>query len=155
MHGTPSDVAEECNAHLHLADDYGDGTCTIRCQLSPGHEGLHREVCRNGTVTITWETDAREKCDHGCGRWEHEHRSRGGEPGATDCPRDAEDHNMSTCPLCNPGDELRPCPKSCGTMIFSSFHYGCPVDMAEFAARGSDDDDIYGASDEDPPLGSK
>lgn len=151
MHGTPSDVADECNAHLYLADDHGDNTCTIRCQLPLGHEGLHREVCRGDTVTITWKIDQRVKCDHGCGRWAYQHDDGRGEP--TDCPKDAEDHNMSTCALCNPHDELRPCSNGCGTMVYSSFHWGCPVDMAEFAARGgSDDDDIYGVTDEDPPI---
>jgi hypothetical protein len=76
MFGEPSDVEGECNARLFIADNYGDGSATIRCHLAPGHEGLHREVFerRGSPVTITWAVDERTRCDHGCGQWEHDHR---------------------------------------------------------------------------------
>jgi len=60
MFNHPEDVPNECGACLYLGDDYGDGTCTIRCQLLSGHDGLHKEVCRDNTVNITWENDERE-----------------------------------------------------------------------------------------------
>ena len=34
---------DRCNAELHIADDFGDNHATIRCELEPGHEGLHEE----------------------------------------------------------------------------------------------------------------
>ena len=61
MFGKPADVEGECNAHLYLADDYGDNEATVRCQLPKGHEGWHEEVGRNGTVKITWEKDEKTK----------------------------------------------------------------------------------------------
>ena len=63
MFGKPSDVEGECNAHLYLGDDYGDNTCTIRCHLPQGHDAPHKEVCRDGDVTITWSEDEREVCE--------------------------------------------------------------------------------------------
>lgn len=54
-----------CGACLSIADDYGDNSGTITCQLEAGHDGLHRETfSRNdcGEVTITWEKDERTKC---------------------------------------------------------------------------------------------
>ena len=66
MNGPPEDKPAECNARLYLADDYGDGTATIRCTLPEGHEGKHREVCRENeeapntrNVEVTWEGDER------------------------------------------------------------------------------------------------
>jgi len=55
MFGEPSDDERECNARLFLSDNYGDGTTTIRCQLAPGHEGLHREqfAREGGLVTLS------------------------------------------------------------------------------------------------------
>lgn len=52
-----------CSAELHIADDFGDNHATMRCQLRPGHEGLHREEYeRNGgIVSITWACDDREE----------------------------------------------------------------------------------------------
>jgi len=72
---TGGDVDGECNARLFIADDYGDGSATIRCRLMPGHEGVHREEFerRGSTVTITWAVDERRRCDHGCGQWDHAH----------------------------------------------------------------------------------
>ena len=62
MFGPPEDVKGECNAHLHIADDYGDNHATCRCRLEPGHEGPHQEEYqrRETTVTITWWLDDRE-----------------------------------------------------------------------------------------------
>lgn len=51
-----------CTARLYIADDWGDNSATIRCQLQDGHEGLHREKFFRGplqsaVVVITWERD--------------------------------------------------------------------------------------------------
>lgn len=43
MYGKSEDVPGECNAHLYIADDYGDNSGTMRCQLPEGHELPHRE----------------------------------------------------------------------------------------------------------------
>jgi hypothetical protein len=63
MFGEPKDVDGECNARLFLADNYGDNHCTIRCQLSPNHEGPHEENFkqRGKPAKITWEVDEREE----------------------------------------------------------------------------------------------
>lgn len=94
MFGEPQDVDGECNARLFIADNYGDNSATIRCQLAPNHEGSHREQFERegGQVTITWIADERRKCDHDCGQWEHDHRSE-----TIQCPRDADDHEYSDC----------------------------------------------------------
>lgn len=65
MYGEPKDVEGECNAHLYIADDYGDNRATIRCQLPKGHDGEHREVFERGSsgeVVIRWQKD--ERCYH-------------------------------------------------------------------------------------------
>lgn len=75
MWGPPKDVEDQCNARLYVGDDYGDNHCTFRCQLAPGHDGVHREeyrASRGGQVVVTWEKDERERCDH-CGQWTHDH----------------------------------------------------------------------------------
>lgn len=62
MFGPPKDVEGQCNATLHIADDYGDNHTTMRCQLPPSHEGVHKEVFqRHGDVTVTWHADARKQ----------------------------------------------------------------------------------------------
>ena len=43
MFGPPKDVEGQCNEWLELGDQYGDGTCIVRCQLPKGHEGPHEE----------------------------------------------------------------------------------------------------------------
>lgn len=75
MYGEPDDAEGECNARLFIGDNYGDNTATMRCQLVPGHEGVHKEEFerKGGKVTITWVADERERCDHGCGQWDHAH----------------------------------------------------------------------------------
>jgi hypothetical protein len=60
MWGAPEDVPGRCNARLFVGDDYGDNTATFMCELDPGHEGKHREVFRDGTAVIEWETDERQ-----------------------------------------------------------------------------------------------
>lgn len=69
MFGKPKDVQGECYAWLTLGDNYGDGTATLRCQLTPGHEGPHQEQYLSpgaGQVTITWEKDCSFFCSlHG------------------------------------------------------------------------------------------
>jgi len=64
MYGLPELVEGECNAILEIADDYGDNSATIRCQLEPEHEGPHKEVFqRDGMpVVITWHGDERKVC---------------------------------------------------------------------------------------------
>lgn len=61
MFGEPSDVDGECNAHLYIADNYGDNHATMRCQLESGHEGPHKEEFdRDGKpVVVTWHNDER------------------------------------------------------------------------------------------------
>jgi len=108
MFGEPSDVEGECNACLFIADNYGDNSATIRCQLAPNHEGLHREQFERegGAVTITWAVDERKKCDHGCGRWRHDHHR---DDESIACPKDADDHEFSDCAYCHPGEEAKTC----------------------------------------------
>ena len=62
MWGRPDDVAGQCNAHLYIADDYGDNHATMRCQLCPGHDGSHREEFKRGgkPVVVTWEVDEKK-----------------------------------------------------------------------------------------------
>lgn len=66
MFGSPKDIEGECNAHLYIADNQGDGEATMRCQLPKGHEGVHREIFHRpdsaGEVVVTWEKD--ERCWH-------------------------------------------------------------------------------------------
>lgn len=114
MFGEPSDVDGECNARLFLGDNYGDGTTTMRCQLPPDHTDLHREQFERegGMVTITWVTDERERCDHGCGQWRHDHHDEN-----VVCPRDTADHEFSDCAYCHPGIESKRC-LACGKMYY-------------------------------------
>jgi len=53
MFGEPEDLESACNARLFSADNYGDGSATIRCQLSPGHDGVHREQFECGLPPTT------------------------------------------------------------------------------------------------------
>jgi hypothetical protein len=166
MFGEPSDKERECNARLFIADNYGDGTASIRCQLAPGHEGLHQEQFerRGHTVTITWAIDERERCSHGCGQWEHAHKAED-DYGAILCSRDADDHEFSDCAFCNPEvpaqtcgycgkthyyeeGHLRHCAKKpftckiCGESGIGNHEWpsGCPKEIADFIARGNAND---------------
>ncbi|MBD3261332.1 MAG: hypothetical protein GF334_06540, partial [Candidatus Altiarchaeales archaeon] len=69
MLGKPKDVEGQCNAWLSIADDYGDNSATVRCQLDEGHEGLHEEKYKcseGGSVRIIWEKDHSVVCEiHG------------------------------------------------------------------------------------------
>lgn len=55
----------QCNAELHIGDDYGDNHATMHCELEAGHDGKHRETFftdatagpRNAVVE--WEGDER------------------------------------------------------------------------------------------------
>ena len=118
MFGEPQDEESECNARLFIADNYGDGSATIRCQLAPSHEGLHKEefMREGGLVTITWVADERERCDHGCGQWDHAHGSRY-DDNAVQCSKDADDHEYSDCAYCHPGDPSLTC-GHCGKTHF-------------------------------------
>jgi len=58
--GEPEDVPGECNAHLHIGDNYGDNHATMRCSLPKGHSGHHRESWRNDTAHVKWKGDDRE-----------------------------------------------------------------------------------------------
>lgn len=62
MFGKPKNIDGNCNAVLYLGDDYGDGTCTIRCKLPEKHLENHKEIfLRNEKeVIITWVDDERE-----------------------------------------------------------------------------------------------
>ena len=62
------DIEGQCNAHLHISDDFGDTSATMRCGLAAGHEGMHCEVFHSllaGSVNITWEKDSRPECCEG------------------------------------------------------------------------------------------
>ena len=123
MFGEPSDKEGECNARLFIADNYGDNSATIRCQLAPNHDGLHREVFdrEGGAVTITWVADERTKCDHGCGQWDHDHRDAN-----IACPRDAGTHEYSDCAYCHPGEDGMTC-KECDVTYYDEEHkLRCP-----------------------------
>jgi len=63
MFGPPKDVEGECNARLHVGDDYGDNHATMRCQLKPGHKGMHKEEydSHTGKVVVRWKGDHRER----------------------------------------------------------------------------------------------
>jgi hypothetical protein len=156
MFGEPEDVDGECNACLFIADNYGDNSATIRCQLAPKHEGLHREQFerKGGTVTITWVADERRRCDHGCGQWTHRHDRDDA------CPKYADDHEWSDCAYCHPGQESKTC-KDCGKAIYAEESHKrhctgqffactdcgengqgahvCPKAIEEFVGRGSDE----------------
>ena len=63
------DVEGECNAHLYIADNYGDNEATMRCQKPKGHNASHQEIFYRRDdeggkhpVTILWERD--ERCWH-------------------------------------------------------------------------------------------
>lgn len=62
MFGEPEDTEGECNARLYIGDNFGDNHATMRCELLPGHGGLHKEsytVPMGGEVVVTWEKDER------------------------------------------------------------------------------------------------
>lgn len=113
-----SDREEACGACCFVADDFGDNTATMRCQLAPGHEGSHQEMFDRdgGPVTVTWVADERVKCDHGCGHWESEHHEE--HVGAA-CPKYQDDHEWSDCGLCNPGTALSTC-STCGKTYYEA-----------------------------------
>ena len=158
MFGEPADIDGECNARLFIADNYGDNSASIRCQLALHHEGLHREQFerKGGLVTITWVADERERCDHGCGQWEHEHRSE-----TIECPSRADDHEYSDCSFCHPEKQPQVC-AACGkTYFYEEGHkrhcpsqpfacaacgqsgvgpHACPKEAAAFIAAGGDDE---------------
>jgi hypothetical protein len=118
MFGKPQDQEGKCNVRLFIADDYGDGSATICCQLAPDHEGLHKEQFERagGMVTITWVSDERRRCDHGCGQWQHAHDD------SVACPRDADDHEYSDCAYCHPDAEGRTCVACRKTYYYEEGH---------------------------------
>lgn len=68
MFGKPKDIEGQCNAHLHIPDEHGDNSATIRCHLPVGHDGNHFEEyvsCRDGWVKISWEKNERPECCEG------------------------------------------------------------------------------------------
>ena len=118
MFGEPKDVDGECNTCLFIGDNYGDNSTTIRCQLAPNHEGLHQEQFERegGMVTITWVTDERKKCDHGCGQWQHNHGRE------ETCPKYADDHEFSDCAYCHPNKESAECAECGKTYYYEGGH---------------------------------
>ena len=121
MDGEPADVDGECNARLFIGDNYGDGTATMRCQRAPGHEGLHQEQFKRtgGPVTITWTGDERQKCDHGCGQWAHQHSD---DHERAQCPKYQDDHVWSTCPHCHPDETPETC-AACGKPHYAAWDH--------------------------------
>jgi hypothetical protein len=68
MLGKPNDVEGQCNAHLHISDDYGDNESTMRCYLPTGHSGDHIEEYLSetaGWVKVYWEKNQRPECCEG------------------------------------------------------------------------------------------
>ena len=59
----PVDVDGECNAHLYVADNFGDNHATMRCGKPTGHQGDHTETFLRGEskVTVTWIIDERRR----------------------------------------------------------------------------------------------
>ena len=62
-YGEPNDVDGECNAHLYIADNFGDNHATIRCGLPYGHLGPHNELFSTRAVKVFWEKDERTDGD--------------------------------------------------------------------------------------------
>lgn len=131
MFGEPPNIESACNARLFIADNYGDNSSTMRCQLPPGHDGPHKEQFErddddgNNVVVITWTRDERKMCDHGCGRWDHEHHGSNDDSG---CPKEAFAHEYSECALCHPGEEATTC-AACGKAVYreeSHARVACP-----------------------------
>ena len=62
-YGEPKDVDGQCNAHLYIADNFGDNHATMRCQLPKGHPAHHQEGYkreRDGqAVVVQWQRDER------------------------------------------------------------------------------------------------
>lgn len=147
----PEDVEDECNARLFIADNHGDNTATMRCQLPPDHEGLHREefTRAGGPVVITWTADERERCSHGCGQWNHDHACYADDGETVRCPRLADDHEYSDCAYCHPGETPTTC-AACG----KSYYYGeghkrhCPKEPFTCAICGES-----GLGPHDWPMG--
>lgn len=137
MYGKSEDVPGECNAHLYIADDYGDNSGTMRCQLPEGHELPHREEFARDDkpVVITWYPDERRRCDHACGQWRHNHD----DDNVDACPKNAEGHDFSTCAFCNPGVAARPC-VLCQTPIYTSAHHLCPKRVLDAGSPPTDDE---------------
>lgn len=54
----PKDVSGECNAHIYIGDDWGDGTATFRCDLPKGHKCQHRDLFNRGVMF--WNEDERD-----------------------------------------------------------------------------------------------
>ena len=121
MFGEPKEVDGECNACLFIADNYGDGSATMRCQLALNHDGVHKEEFERagGTVTVTWVADERKKCNHGCGQWEHDH-DRHSE--TVKCPKDADDHEWSDCAFCHPDETPKTCAECDKTVYLEESH---------------------------------
>ncbi len=62
--GEPKDVEGQCNAHLHIGDDYGDNHGTMRCHLAPNHQDAYHEetyMSDEQEVTIRWKLDERNE----------------------------------------------------------------------------------------------
>lgn len=65
--GEPEDRPGECNAHLHIGDDYGDHHATMRCDRPAGHADLHCERFSDHgheVVIVQWKHD--ERGEAGC-----------------------------------------------------------------------------------------
>jgi hypothetical protein len=157
MFGEPKDTENECNARLFIADNYGDGTATMRCQLVPGHDGPHKEEFSRdkdsdeaNTVVITWTRDERQMCDHGCGHWDHEHH---GSSSDFECLKVSYDHDTAACTYCCPGMPALTC-AACGKTIYDEYMHGkydCPKRpdaeeeerrKAEFLSAGQQSDEF-------------
>lgn len=53
--GPQPDQPGKCNAVLRIADDYGDNSATMKCQLDPGHAGPHVEEWDDGNCRLEWK----------------------------------------------------------------------------------------------------
>ena len=58
--GSETYIHEGCVKVISIADDYGDNSATIKCQLGKNHEGPHEERFerKGGIVVINWDDES-------------------------------------------------------------------------------------------------
>lgn len=65
----------KCKAIMTFGDDFGDNSCTFRCELEDGHDGSHREsgsMYNEFPYTVAWTEDMRTKCEVCAARMEEQ-----------------------------------------------------------------------------------
>jgi hypothetical protein len=148
------EVDGRCGAKMFLGDDYGDNSCTFRCQLPAGHEGLHEEKFEHkqeepdperpnwvpprscGKATLTWENDERFPCPtHGvqpgtsCRTCDEERREFLDARTCSECWGLGKDMDESPCPRCqNTGFDPEKCPEGHAQALVDGLS---PYDIAD------------------------